>query len=396
MSAPAYSGRLNVAMVAACPLPFPRGTPIRIRRLAEAVARRGHRVHVVTYHLGDAWVDPPVALHRIPVVPGYCKTSPGPSYRKILVVDRRLTAKLREVLVSHPIDVVHGHHYEGLLAALLARRAGVPILYDAHTTLESELPSYGLGLPGAMKRSLGRLLDRRLPQFASHTIAVTDAIRDYLIDVAAIVPEKVTVISNGVEEELFEVFPKGRCRGEKGTDTIVFSGNTATYQRIDLLLEAFARVRARRPDSRLLIVTRSSLDRYEALARQLGIRDAMIVENVDFDGLPRLLAGADVAVNPRIDCAGVPQKLLNYMAAGLPVVSFRGAAPIIRHERTGLCVSDENTVAMASAIERLLENRTLARRLGETARRWVRRTHTWDRAAERVEDVYRRVLDGRS
>jgi len=43
---------LRIAMIAACPFPWPRGTPIRIHRIAEAVARRGHAVHVVTYHLG--------------------------------------------------------------------------------------------------------------------------------------------------------------------------------------------------------------------------------------------------------------------------------------------------------------------------------------------------------
>jgi glycosyltransferase involved in cell wall biosynthesis len=387
-------GRLNVAMVAACPFPFPRGTPIRIWRLAEAMARRGHRVHVVTYHLGDLCEEPPFALHRIPAVSGYRKTSPGPTYRKILVVDRRLAGELREVLASHPIDLVHGHHYEGLMVALLARRAGTPILYDAHTTLESELPSYGLGLPGSFKRGFGRLLDRKLPRFASHTIAVTDAVREHLIKVRAVIPEKITVISNGVEREIFEVPQEGRWKGEAGTRTIVFSGNTATYQGIDLLLQAFARVRAGRPEARLLIVTRSSLDRYDALARRLQIRDAMIVKDVDFDGLPGFLAGADVAVNPRIDCAGIPQKLLNYMAAGVPVVSFRGAAPVIRHERTGLCVADEDIGAMAAAIERLLSDAVLARRLGEAARRWVRRAHSWDRAAAAVEALYRRVLDG--
>src|SRR5829696_5121911 len=49
---------LNVALVAACPFPAPRGTPIRFQRLAEAVAGRGDRVHVVTYHFGSGEVAP--------------------------------------------------------------------------------------------------------------------------------------------------------------------------------------------------------------------------------------------------------------------------------------------------------------------------------------------------
>ena len=45
--------RYRVAMLAACPFPAARGTPIRILRIAEELARRGHDVDVVTYHLGS-------------------------------------------------------------------------------------------------------------------------------------------------------------------------------------------------------------------------------------------------------------------------------------------------------------------------------------------------------
>ena len=55
------SASLTIAMVAACPFPAPRGTPIRALRLAEALAARGHRVHVVTYHYGQGEVHPNVS-----------------------------------------------------------------------------------------------------------------------------------------------------------------------------------------------------------------------------------------------------------------------------------------------------------------------------------------------
>ena len=57
--------RLRVAVVAACPFPYPRGTPVRILRLSEEIAARGHEVHVVTYHLGAGEVSDPIHLHRI-------------------------------------------------------------------------------------------------------------------------------------------------------------------------------------------------------------------------------------------------------------------------------------------------------------------------------------------
>ena len=57
--------KLRVAVVAACPFPHERGTPVRIRRLAEGLAARGHDIHVATYHLGDAVDLPGVRTHRI-------------------------------------------------------------------------------------------------------------------------------------------------------------------------------------------------------------------------------------------------------------------------------------------------------------------------------------------
>src|SRR5262249_45058980 len=147
-----------------CPFPYPRGTPIRIRRVAEALAHRGHDVHVVTYHLGQQDESLPFTVYRSPRLAGYRKLSPGPSAAKLAVMDPMLVLTLRRVLATHPIDVIHAHHYEGLLVALCARgKQALPIVYDAHTLLETELPYYPLGLPDGVKRAIGRALDRWLP-----------------------------------------------------------------------------------------------------------------------------------------------------------------------------------------------------------------------------------------
>ena len=81
---------LRIVMVAACPFPANRGTPSRILRMAEAMADRGHEVHVVTYHFG---IDTPtrgIHIHRVPKV-GKSYFGPGPTYRKLLLYDPLLT-----------------------------------------------------------------------------------------------------------------------------------------------------------------------------------------------------------------------------------------------------------------------------------------------------------------
>lgn len=378
---------LRIAMVAACPFPWPRGTPIRIQRIAEAVARRGHAVHVVTYHLGEEPAEAPFVVHRIRDVPAYRRTEPGPTVRKLVQLDPMLAGLLRRLHHEIRFDVVHAHHYEGLLVASHAVR-GTPIVYDAHTLLGSELPTYPLRLPRRCIRTVALWFDRHLPRRADHIIAVSETIRDALLTLGASAPQRMHVIPNGVEWQPFPV--------EQGImpdrPTVIFTGNLAPYQGVDLMLEAFALLYARRADVRLMIVTDSSFTPFEALARRLGVRAAVDLRRATFPQQPALLAAATLAVNPRVRCDGIPQKLLNYMAAGLPIVTFDGSAGPVRHEVTGLRVPDGDTAAMAEAMERLLTDRALARTLGDAARDQARREFSWAQVAARVEQVYRETI----
>ena len=374
-------------MIAACPFPWPRGTPIRIHRIAEAVARRGHAVHVVTYHLGEDLADPPFVVHRIRDVPAYRRTAPGPTVRKLFQLDPMLAGLLRRLHQEIRFDLVHAHHYEGLLVASHALRA-TPIVYDAHTLLASELPTYPLGLPRRCIRAVAPWLDRHLPRRADRIIAVSEAIRKALTTRGASAPERVHVIPSGVEWQRFPADPGTTPDGR----TVIFTGNLAPYQGVNLMLEAFALLHARRADVRLMIVTDSSFTPFEPLAQQLGVLAAVDLRRATFAQQPALLAAATVAVNPRIRCDGIPQKLLNYMAAGMPIATFEGSAAPVRHEVTGLCVPDGDTAAMADAMDRLLTDRGLARTLGDAAREQARREFSWEQVAARVEQVYRDAI----
>lgn len=389
----------KIAMVAACPFPAPRGTPIRIYRMADALSRRGHEVHVVAYHLGAGGDDAPFPIHRTPDVRTYRKFSPGPTYQKLLVVDPLLAATLQKVLRTGGFDIIHAHHYEGLLASLLARRTTRhPVVFDVHTLLETELPHYGLGLFGWSKRRIGRFLDARLPGRAEQVIAVTEDIRAKLLGHGAAAPENITVIGNGVECEHFDVAPRAGTADGKDTKTrtLIFTGNLASYQGIDLLLAAFRDLRNKRQDVRLLVVSKDAFDPYEPLARQLGIREYIDFAPARFDTLPELLAAADVAVNPRTKCDGIPQKLFNYMAAGKAIVSFAGSAKSLVHGELGLIVPDGDCAGFCEAALRLLDDSELASKLGGNAKRFAKTELAWEKAAQKTEEVYERVLRARS
>jgi glycosyltransferase involved in cell wall biosynthesis len=381
----------RVAMVAACPFPAPRGTPIRIYKLAEALAHRGHSVDVFTYHIGGPLSGEPFRINRIIRVPTYQRQAPGPTLQKLLVVDPLLMAKITWSVRRSRYDIVHAHHYEGLLASLPVRVLfRMPVVFDAHTLLGSELPSYSNGLPKRLMSGIGRYLDKRLPAMSDHVIAVSEEIRTTLLEKAGLSSDDVSLIPNGVEDFFFG-YPKTARRTGSGSPRLVYAGNLAPYQDIDLLLQAFAAARRVKPGLRLQLLTDSPLKQLESHARALGIYDFIDVANPGIEQLPGMLADATVAVNARGECSGMPQKLLNYMAAGCPVVTCAWSAKNISDDETGLVVPNGDVAAFRDAILRLLDDEALAARLGQNAQTYVRDNMSWEHAARSIEAVYDRL-----
>jgi glycosyltransferase involved in cell wall biosynthesis len=205
--------------------------------------------------------------------------------------------------------------------------------------------------------------------------------------------DRVTVITNGVEHDLFGLVDSLRPPPREAP-RLIFTGNLASYQGIDHLLKAFKRVIQQRASARLLLVTESSFEPYEKLAAELGIRKQIDFSAAPFPEHPALLATAAIAVNPRMDCDGIQQKLLNYMAPACPTVSLAGSAPCIEHGETGWVVENGDIDAFGDAVVKLLDDPVLARRLGRRARDTVNARYTWDAAAQLAESVYHRLLRG--
>jgi len=388
--------RLRIALVAGCPFPWARGTPARILGMAQALHDAGHEVHVVAYPLGELDRRLPFRVHRSAALPGYRRTAPGADPLRLAVLLPLLAVAVGRVARRHDIDIIHAHHYEGLLAARPAKRLHrVPVIYDAHTTLAGELPYYRHGLPRRLTAGVGRALDRRLPRLADHIVATSQYIAHEMLD-DGMAADRVTVIGNGIEDDFVAaaaVEPGSAPAAAGAGERIVYAGNLAGYQGIETLLRAFAVVAARRPAARLQLITESVFEPYAALARQLGVMASIDLETPPPPhALGTRLAEADVLVNPRAECPGYPLKLLNYMAAGRAIVSFAASARDLTHGSDAWLVDQPSPEALAGGLTTMLDRPDLARRLGVAARRRVVEELTWSRVAVRLESVYKGLL----
>jgi glycosyltransferase involved in cell wall biosynthesis len=320
---------------------------------------------------------------------------PGPSYQKLAVVDPLLAFKVLRVAAKIKPDIIHAHHYEGMLAALPAKKLhGYPVVFDAHVLLDGELEYYSIGVSNRIVGRVARFFDRRIPWQAEHVISISEEIRDQLCSKYALPANRISVVPNGVEEQFFrgrsDLFP------QDGLRRIIFTGNLALYQGIDLMLDSFAKVLQTRGDVRLVIVTDSDATEFKERAAALDVLGRIDFLTPSLEVLPGLISSADAALNPRTSCPGVPLKLLNYMAAGTAVISFRGSSKYLQHEHSGLVIDDGDTTAFAAAIVRTLEDGDLRVRLGRSARDFAAAQLTWARSAQGIEAVYDQVLEARA
>ncbi|MCX6639842.1 MAG: glycosyltransferase family 4 protein [bacterium] len=389
---------LNIAMVAACPFPTSQGSQVLIRELSEALVRRGHRLHIVTYHFGEDRPCPGLIIHRIPELFRYKKFRSGPEIRKPLL-DLLLSRKLDEVVRLQQIDIIHCHNYEAPVVAFPVRfLRKVPVVYHSHNTMSDEFYTYfRLKLPQILARGAAHLMDRLIPRQADFVIAINRAVVDFLANLGTPVG-KIKFIPPGIDfgDEIVEIDEALiRSRLELGKcPIIVYAGNLDGYQRMDLLVEALPAVFKSYPQARLVLLTSSDPEPFLRIAAAKEITASIVVvRNPSFQLTREILSISQIAVNPRISWSGYPIKLLNYMAAGLPVVAFQGAAPCVVDESSGLLAPAGDTDAFSRLLLRLMDHPDEARTFGLTGKEVIQRNHSWDAIAVEIENIYAKLLN---
>jgi glycosyltransferase involved in cell wall biosynthesis len=206
------------------------------------------------------------------------------------------------------------------------------------------------------------------------------------MDEIGIKPNHVTTIYGGVEADHFSL--QTPLVPDSSTRTLIYTGNLAPYQGIDLMLQAFRKILSKHPKVKLKIITNSSIEPYADTISKLGLQNNLIIEEADYFHIPAHLHAADVALHPRIHSDGLPLKLLNYMATGRPIVSFQGSAEVLEHERTGLIVPGNDVDKFADAVLRLLDNPPFAETLGKNAQAHVQEFFVWENSIRTLEAIY--------
>jgi glycosyltransferase involved in cell wall biosynthesis len=290
--------------------------------------------------------------------------------------------KLRRYIRDHGIRLVHAYDSTAVFIAPLAR---------------------ALRVPAVLSSTLGHreLLDQRTRRQVRWTDKLVDAVvvnceamRRHMIDDEHLSSEYIELCYNGVD--IAQFYPETVCKPEPVADASFLIGTVCVLRpekALDLLQEAFARVRHLQPGMKLLLVgSGPELPRLMANAQRLGLQDDCIfVPTTRL--VPRFLRALDIFVLCSHSEA-FSNGLLEAMACGCSVVGSRvgGTPELIANEENGLLFQPGDAGDLTVKLTTLIENESLRRAFGARAAEFARTKLSIEIAARRMADIYEMIL----
>lgn len=274
----------------------------------------------------------------------------------------------------------------GLSGWWLARWKRVPFVFEVRDLWPESLGAVGMGAANSiLHRSLARIagfLYRRSDRIA----VVTPAFEDYLVEHWSVPREKILVVENGVETDVFAPEPLNGKRtavlrrelNAEGKFVVSYIGTMGMAHGLETVIAAASQLRNTHPEIVFLMVGEGAEKaRIVALAQERGIDNLRFIGQQPREKIPAYISASDVCLVPlkKTDLfkTVIPTKMLECMSCARPVIlGVDGQARTILEEaRAGLAIEPENSDALVSAIRYLAANRETARALGQSGREYI-------------------------
>ncbi len=295
------------------------------------------------------------------------------------------------------VELLAAHNVfpDGTAAVYLGKKLGIPTIVILHG---SDINNFALN-PIPRNRRLRHEIEWTLRN-TDGIIAVSTDLKRKAVDLGA-APDKVYVVPNGVDTELFHPIQRESCEEklglEKGLPRILFGGNLVHVKGLDILIESMGGLVKKFPRVELILIGGKKNSREERSllkhAAQVGIsgnvRSVGIISN---DNIPLWMSASDVLVLPsRSEGFGVV--LVEAIACGIPVISTLSGGPedIVTNE-SGILVKPESIDELTMAMEKFCDGSFKCNR--DKLACLVRGRFDYKTVTRRLADVYTSVQEG--
>lgn len=355
------------------------GVGIHVSELSRHLATGNNQVHVFTSYVqglnnqqvGNIWV------HRSQG--SYCQALNGHGRASDnILININVAAIVRTQFLNGGLDLLHSHGGLIQLAAATAKRSTrLPLVMTAHSVeINRTKPDWQSVL---MEESV---VDR-----VNRFIAVSKSVREELNQTFGIGYDRISVIPNGVDTEIFKHLSAEGIRRKYRLDNsfvVLFVGRDDPQKGVRHLVDAVQKLRRHIPGIMLIMVGQQDI---------YHDRHILCIPHVNRRELILLYSLSDVFVLPSIyEPFGIV--LLEAMACEIPCIGTRvgGIPEIITHNRTGLLVEPESSAELSNAIIRLYDDPQRRYRMGKKGRERVVSYFNWPDISANTVELYQQVL----
>src|SRR5439155_1946220 len=270
----------------------------------------------------------------------------------------------------------------GLSGWWLARWKRVPFVFEVRDLWPESLAAVGMGDSNSLlHRSLARIAGF-LYENSDHVVVVTRAFEEYLTEHWQVPPEKISVVENGVETDIFSPDSSHgdlrRKLSAEGKFLVCYIGTMGMAHALDTLVEAAAKLQTAAPSVVLLLVGEGAeKERIIGSARSRGLKNMIFVDQQPREKIPAYICASDACLvllkNTEIFKTVIPTKMLEFMSCARPVIlGVDGQArKILEDARAGIFVEPENSEQIANAVIQLSSSAELRELLGRNGRRHI-------------------------
>jgi glycosyltransferase involved in cell wall biosynthesis len=322
-------------------------------------------------------------------------------------VDDLITAyadRVVELALRERPAVLHAasNYINGLAAVHAGRRLGIPSIYEVRGFWHITRASADYAYADSEDFRLSERMELDAIREADRVISISSAIKQYLVE-RNVAAEKIFVVPNGADVESFKPLARDRNLARHlgiADESLVigYVGSLVDYEGLDLLIEAFAKLRPVVHQSvRLLIVGAGTAEAHlKALAKEREVEELCVFPGrVPRDDVQRYYSLIDIAPFPRkllpVTSLVPPLKPLEAMAMGKPILLAN--IPVLtelgREGESVFHFKHGDADALAQALISLSQSPHLRKRIGEAGRDWVVRERSLSAIEQLLEKAYR-------
>jgi glycosyltransferase involved in cell wall biosynthesis len=318
-----------------------------------------------------------------------------------------ISAALRGMFIPHP-DVIIASSPQllvGLSGWWIAFSRQLPFVFEVRDLWPESLTAVGVGDENSLLHHALAAVAKFLYERSDLIVVVTPAFKDHLIQHWRVPADKIAIVENGVETDLFSPAPlagnhtlRQQLRAE-GKFLVCYIGTMGMAHGLETLLDAAAQLRRQNSNAHFLLVGEGAeKERIKALAQSRELANVSFLDQQPREKIPAFISASDACLvllkKTDVFKTVIPTKMLEFMSCARPVIlGVEGQArQIIEEAGAGLVIEPENADALADAINRLSANHELGMELGRKGREYILQHFSRGRTAGKYIDVLQGLL----